>query len=77
MTAAMNRRKSTHSNTPWGGCVEVSNWRKSSRSTHNGQCIEARSASGIIGIRDSTLGNSSLVLQMIPGTRQAFTASLK
>ncbi|GAA4851540.1 DUF397 domain-containing protein [Saccharopolyspora rosea] len=38
-------------------------WRKSSRSNgHGGMCVEVGSAPGIVGVRDSKLGEGSPVL---------------
>jgi hypothetical protein len=32
---------------------ELTNWRKSSRSNNQGNCVEAGSAPGVVGVRDS------------------------
>jgi hypothetical protein len=48
-------RKSSHSGTNGGDCVEVGVWRKASRSTNNGgNCVEvARALSDVLVVRDS------------------------
>ena len=42
--------------------VELSGWRKSTRSGAQGDCVEVGSAPGIVGVRDSKLGEGSPVL---------------
>jgi len=51
-------------------CLE---WRKSSHSSHNGQCVEV--APGV-EIRDSTLGDGT-VLRVPDGAWRAFIARLR
>jgi hypothetical protein len=53
------------------------NWRKSSYSMSNGQCVEAsRLADGHIGVRDSTVAEG-VVLSFEPRTWVAFVAGLR
>ena len=55
----------------------VGDWRKSSYSMSNGQCLEAaRLAGGRIGVRDSKAAQG-LVLSFEPGTWAAFLAELQ
>jgi hypothetical protein len=42
----------------------VSEWRKSSRSADNGQCVEARSHQANMQLRDSKLGEASPIFSI-------------
>lgn len=70
-----NWRKSRYSN-PNGACVETASWRKASYSNSQGACIEAGHGSGVISVRDSQLGDASLVLEFSPAAWAAFTRRL-
>lgn len=70
----MNWRKSTRSGT--GNCLEAASFRKSSHSMNHGDCAEARTGRGTVGVRDSALEGSP-VLEFTPGTWTAFTSRLK
>jgi len=60
-----------------GDCVEAASYRTSSRSMSNGQCVEVGTGPGVVGARDSRLGDSSPVLEFTPQAWLAFTAALK
>ena len=60
-----------------GNCVEAASWRKSTRSGHNGNCVEAGHGPGVVGVRDSQLKGGSPVLEFTPAAWTAFTARLK
>lgn len=51
-------------------------WAKSSHSTNNGSCTEARLARGVVQVRDSQLGTVSPVLSFTPAAWETFLASL-
>jgi Domain of unknown function (DUF397) len=55
----------------------TADWVKSSRSSGNGQCLMWARADGVIGVRDSKLGNASPVLEFTPDEWQAFIAGAK
>lgn len=54
----------------------MNGWRKSSHSSYNGNCVEAGQGPGVIGVRDSKLGQSP-VLAFRSDAWRAFTAALK
>ncbi|MFE2750884.1 DUF397 domain-containing protein [Actinosynnema sp. NPDC059335] len=64
-------RKSSYSESA-NGCVEVG-WRKSSYSQSANGCVEVGSSPGLVGVRDSKLGDGSPVLTF---SRRAFAAFL-
>ena len=68
-------RKSTYSANN-GACVEAASWRKSTHSA-SGECVEAGHGAGVVGVRDSQMGDASPVLEFSPAAWRAFTASLK
>ena len=53
------------------------NWRKATYSNHQGSCIEAGSAPGVILIRDTTLNGRGPVLRVTSANWDRFTASIK
>ncbi len=59
-----------------GACVEIRAWRTSSRS-NSGACVEAGDGDGVIGVRDSKLGERSAVLGFRPEAWRRFTEGLK
>jgi hypothetical protein len=67
----MTWRKSSYSGSQGGNCVEVNSWRKSSHSL-SGHCVETAHGPGAVGIRDSRLGDASLVLEVPAATWRAF-----
>jgi Domain of unknown function (DUF397) len=68
-------RKSSYSYP--GNCVEAASFRKSSHSNSQGACVEAGHGTGIVGIRDSQLGEASLVLEISLPAWAAFTKGLQ
>ena len=50
-------------------------WAKSSWSTYNGNCAEARTAGGVVQVRDSK--NPGPVLEFTPAAWGAFTATVQ
>lgn len=58
-------------------CIEVASWRKSTHSAGNGACVEAGHGLGVVGVRDSTLGEASPVLEFPAAAWRVFAASLK
>lgn len=52
----------------------VAEWRKSSYSRPQGECVEVGSASGWVGVRDSKLGEASPVLAFTSAQWRAFVA---
>lgn len=57
-----------------GNCVEVANWRKSSRSEQS--CVEV-GAAGVVAIRDTKLAEQSPVLEVSPSAWMAFISSIR
>jgi hypothetical protein len=56
----------------------ASNWHKSSRSTdQNGACVEAGSAAGLVGVRDTTLAPASPILAFPDTAWSAFLTALR
>lgn len=72
---ARNWRKSRHSFSN-GGCVEVTDWRPSGR-CQSGECVEVAHRPGVIGVKDSKLGEASPVLKFTPDAWRVFTGSLR
>jgi Domain of unknown function (DUF397) len=66
-------RKSTHSAN--GACAEVAAWRASSRCA-SGECVEAGHGDAVVGVRDSQLEDSP-VLVFPPTAWAAFTAAVR
>ncbi len=54
-------------------------WKKSSYSASNGQCIEAeaRSASRLVNVRDSKLGEASAILSFSPKAWNTFLEGIR
>lgn len=52
-------------------------WRKSSHSAANGNCVEVAELGATIGVRDSKAGAGSPVLQFPPADWAAFLADVK
>lgn len=56
----------------------VPRWRKASASASNGSCVElADLGDGVVGVRDSKLGNDSPVLQFSRSEVAAWLAGVK
>lgn len=51
-------------------------WRKSTRSSNQGNCIEV-GGQGVLYVRDTKLGEDSPVLALSPATWQRFVDSVK
>jgi Domain of unknown function (DUF397) len=68
-----NWRTSSHS-AACGDCVEVGNWRKSSRCA-SGECVEVGAGGTTIGVRDSK-DPAGPVLTFSAGAWERFTAAL-
>jgi hypothetical protein len=68
-------RKSSHSAYN-GDCAEVAAWRKSSRSANNGACVEAGYGDAVVGVRDTKLKDSP-VLVFPAAAWAAFTAAIR
>ena len=66
-------RKSTQSAS--GECVEVRDWRKSTRSGPNGQCLEAADGEGCVLVRD-TVDRGGPVIAFTAEAWVAFTTIL-
>lgn len=54
----------------------MTTWRKSSRSAHNGACLEAASTQGVIAVRDSKNPDGPSLLAS-PEAWRKFTRSIK
>jgi hypothetical protein len=58
----------------------MGNWRKSTLSYSNGNCIEVGEGETVVGVRDTKqahLGDARTVLKFTPAAWRAFTAGLK
>lgn len=55
----------------------MDNWRKSSFSGANGDCVEVGSGEAVVAVRDTKDHGAGPVLTFGPGAWTAFTASLK
>jgi hypothetical protein len=53
------------------------NWRKSSYSNNGGACVEVGIAPGVVGVRDSKLGEDSPILAVTPADWSAFVSAVK
>jgi hypothetical protein len=69
-------RKSTHSASNGGQCVEIGIWRKSSHSANNGSCVEVSAEPTLRLARDSKNPDGS-VLAFSPAEWRAFTETIK
>jgi hypothetical protein len=70
-------RKSSYSGSQGGNCIEAATWRKASYSVHNGGCVGAGTGPGVVGIRDTQLGEASPVLKVSPAAWTAFLRQLR
>lgn len=70
-----SRRKSERSYGN-GACVETASWRSAS-ACDGGTCVIAGHGPAVVGVRDSQLGEASLVLEFSPAAWRLFTAGLK
>lgn len=70
-----NWRKSSFSFSN-GNCAEVASWRVSTRSMSNGHCVEVGQGAAVVGIRDTKLA-ASPVLVFRARSWAAFTERLK
>lgn len=52
-------------------------WRKSSYSAGQNNCVEIATADGWVGVRDSKLGEASPILTFTPAEWAAFTAGVR
>ena len=59
-----------------GSCIMVGSWRKSSHSHANGQCAEVGCGPSGVGVRDSTLAASPVLVFGSEGWKR-FTAAVK
>jgi hypothetical protein len=57
----------------------MENWRKASYSVHNGGCVETATATGVVGIRDTTQAGvrDRVTLQVSPAAWSKFIIPLK
>ncbi|MEU6269253.1 DUF397 domain-containing protein [Saccharopolyspora shandongensis] len=46
-------RKSSYNNGYGGMCVEVAQWRKSTRSASQSNCVEVGTGANVVGVRDT------------------------
>jgi hypothetical protein len=53
------------------------NWRKSSYSNNGGACVEVAAAPGVVGVRDSKLGEDSPILAVTPADWSTFVNAVK
>lgn len=53
------------------------NWKKSSRSGSQGNCVELRLSNGAVQVRDSKLGDASPILNLDPSAYATLIADLK
>ncbi|MBB5070658.1 DUF397 domain-containing protein [Saccharopolyspora gloriosae] len=53
------------------------NWKKSSRSTQGGQCVQTSGARGAALIRDSKLGDRSPILRVSPAVFGRFVQAIR
>jgi Domain of unknown function (DUF397) len=67
-------RKASYSGSQGGNCIEAATWRKASYSAHNGGCVAAGTGAGVVGVRDTQLGDESLVLEFSSVAWAQFTA---
>lgn len=59
-----------------GACLEAASFRRSSKCV-TGECVEAGHGPGIVGVRDSVLGEASPVLEFPAEAWRRFAADLK
>ncbi len=73
----MNWRKSAHC-VEDSGCIAAGTWRKSTYSSmaSSDGCIGAGTGLGVVGVKDTTLGDASPVLEFSTSAWKSFTLSL-
>lgn len=60
-----------------GACVEAASWRTASRPCDGGACVEAAHGPGVVGVRDSFLGEASPVVEFPVAAWRGFTSRLR
>lgn len=75
MTAAW--RRASYSGPQGWNCVGAATWRKASYSNGIGNCVEAGHGRGVVGVRESQLGDGSPVLEVSPAAWRGFLAGLR